>query len=366
MSKIIVDQVQKNGGDVLTLPSTDATSNNQPVVGATDGVLSFSPLALPAADGAANRPVTTNGSAQLQFGGFAIPASAGTNGQFLSSNGTDAIWAAGPVPHAVDTNSEEIIGTVSTDTARDNVYNNGWSSSGPNSTWYAYQALAADYHDETWNMFLGDGRPTDNGTNGFYSNSDHANNNRVLEFANGRRVGHGWQYRYYYKNATSYSGNCFRVLPIRNAGSGDVTVNVKCFASSYSNSQYSGSCLGVYTPTNSSGTAYSTVNGGSWSVLQQYDSSNVAYNLSSGTTVTVPAGKTVLVMLVSSTFYHTTYQFSDTNFFYDLHTTFTSSDVHCDIKMLLALQQGRSTSNTNAVGSPVEIYNACANLFGDR
>ena len=62
MSKIIVDQVQKNGGDVLTLPSTDATANNQPMVGATNGNLTFSPLSLPAADGGANHPVTTDGS----------------------------------------------------------------------------------------------------------------------------------------------------------------------------------------------------------------------------------------------------------------------------------------------------------------
>ena len=90
LSKIIADQVQKNGGDVLTPPSTDAR-NNQPMVGATNGNLTFSPLALPAADGAANRPVTTDGSAQLQFGAFAIPATAGTNGQFLTTNGTMSV-----------------------------------------------------------------------------------------------------------------------------------------------------------------------------------------------------------------------------------------------------------------------------------
>ena len=82
MSKIIVDQVQKNGGDVLTLPSTDATANNQPLVGATNGNLTFSPLALPAADGAANKPVTTDGSGQLQFGAFALPATAGIMDSF--------------------------------------------------------------------------------------------------------------------------------------------------------------------------------------------------------------------------------------------------------------------------------------------
>ena len=64
-----------------------------------------------------------------------------------------------------------------------------WTTSGPNSTWYAYQALGGSYSDETWNMFLGDGYP--NGTsNYFYSNNDQANNHRVMEFANNNRVGH--------------------------------------------------------------------------------------------------------------------------------------------------------------------------------
>ncbi len=187
-----------------------------------------------------------------------------------------------------------------------------------------------------------------------------------MEFANRNRVGHANQYRHYYRNNTSYSGNCFRVMPIRNNGSGSVTVTVKCYASSYSNSQYSGSCLGYFTPSNSSGTTYSTVTGGSWSVLAQYDNNDQDYNLSSGASVTVPAGKTVLVMLVSSTFYHTTYQFTDTNYFYDLQTTFSNSDIVCDMRMLTSLQMARSTGNTSTTGSPVEVYTACANLFGDR
>ena len=114
MSKIIVDQVQKNGGDVLTLPSTDATANNQPMVGATNGNLTFSPLALPAADGTANTPVTTDGSAQLVWT-FALPATAGSNGQFLQSNGTAAVWGAGAAG-AADI-SDDVIGTVVTGSA---------------------------------------------------------------------------------------------------------------------------------------------------------------------------------------------------------------------------------------------------------
>ena len=59
MSKIIVDQIQKNGGTALTVPSADGTAN-QPVVTNGSGVLAFSPLAMPAADGSANYPVKTD------------------------------------------------------------------------------------------------------------------------------------------------------------------------------------------------------------------------------------------------------------------------------------------------------------------
>ena len=76
-------------------------------------------------------------------------------------------------------------------------------------------------------MFLGDGYP--NGSNNlFYSNNDHANNHRRWSLLTGTRAFvHQNQYRYYYRNQTSYSGNCFRVMPIRNNGTGSVTVTVK-------------------------------------------------------------------------------------------------------------------------------------------
>ena len=235
MSKIIVDQVQKNGGDVLTLPSTDATSNNQPMVGATNGNLTFSPLALPAADGAANKPVTTDGSAQLQFGAFALPATAGTNGQFLTSNGTDAVWGSGAAGIAADI-SDDVIGTVVTGSARGNSYSTGsWTTSdGPNGTHYGQNAWDSSYHDETWNMFLGDGYP--NGSSQImYVNSHSGLPHRQMQFANNKRVGHSYRNHYYYQNQTSYGGFYIRVMPIRNNGSSPISVNMYAYASSYSN-----------------------------------------------------------------------------------------------------------------------------------
>jgi hypothetical protein len=366
MSKIIVDQVQKNGGDVLTLPATDATANNQPIVGSTGGVLSFSPISMPTADGTANTPVTTDGNGQLQFGAFALPNSTGSAGQILQSNGTSAAWVPSVAGLPADTNSELIIGAVHSESNRGNAYSTGnWTSSGPNSTYYSTQAFSNSYANQTWNMFMGDGRPNGVQSDEFYINNSENNDVRVIEFANNNRIGHYFQDRYSDHNQSSYSGLTFRVLPIRNAGTSDISTSVSSQASSYSNSNYSGACIGVYTPTNSSGTNYATVTGGSWQQLASYDGSNAGYNFGAQS-ITVPAGKTVLVMLVSANHYHTTHQFTDTNQFYNLTTTFTSSDIHCDIRMLYALQCARSTSNTQTSGSPHHVYTACAALFGDQ
>jgi len=365
MSKIIVDQVQKNGGDVLTLPATDATANNQPLVGATNGNLTFSPLALPAADGTANKPVTTDGSGQLQFGAFPIPSTAGNNGQFLKSNGTAAEWGAGPAGIALEV-PDDVVGTVVTGSARGNSYSSGaWTTSdGPNGNHYGNNAFGSSNVDETWNMFLGDGYPDGSNTH-MYTVSHAGLPHREMQFANNKRVGHSYKNHYYYQNQTSYGGFYVRIMPIRNISSAAINVPIYAYASSYSNS-YSGCSWGYFTPTNSSGTLYSTVTGGAWTNVASYASSNINYNIAGGQNVSVPAGKTVLVGLFSSTAYQTTYIFMDTNQFYGLDNTFSNANIVCDMRMLTALQQGRSTGNTNAIGSPHEIYNACATLFGDR
>lgn len=85
MSKIIVDQIAKNGGTTFTLPSSDGGAN-APLVTNGSGTLAYSPLKLPAADGTANKPLTTNGSGQLQFNPAALPAAIGTAGQSLAVN----------------------------------------------------------------------------------------------------------------------------------------------------------------------------------------------------------------------------------------------------------------------------------------
>lgn len=85
MSKVIVDQIQKNGGTTFTLPSTDGGAN-APLTTNASGTLGFSPLKLPAADGTANKPITTDGSGQLQFNPNALPTAIGTAGQIMKVN----------------------------------------------------------------------------------------------------------------------------------------------------------------------------------------------------------------------------------------------------------------------------------------
>jgi hypothetical protein len=364
MSKIIVDQIQKNGGDVLTLPATDATANNQALVGSTTGALTFSPLALPAADGAANKPVTTDGAGQLQFGGFALPAGSGSNGQVLTTNGTAASWASASPGLPIDSNSSLLIGTVETQTARGNAYStSAWNSTDPKGNNYSPENAFNDTNDDvTWNLFLGDGDPHLTTGTHMFANNHFGSNVRVAVFAHNNRVGNWWKHYEYIQNNTSYGGHTFRVLPIRNSSNAAINVTVKAKGSSYTSQQ--GTAIGYYTPSGS-GTLYSQQTGGSWTSLSVYSSNNVDYN-HGAQTVPVPANTTVLVMLVSTHSYRTTAKFPDTNQFYDLATTFSDSNITCDIRILSALQTARCVTATDSVNYPYTIYTAAAALYGDR
>ena len=135
----------------------------------------------------------------------------------------------------------------------------------------------SSYHDETWNMFLGDGYP--NGSSQImYVNSHSGLPHRQMQFANNKRVGHSYRNHYYYQNQTSYGGFYIRVMPIRNNGSSPISVNMYA----YTKNNHSGCSIGYYTPTNSSGTTYSTVTGGTWTTLASYGSNNTNYQIAGG------------------------------------------------------------------------------------
>lgn len=364
MSKIIVDEIQANGGDTLTIPSTDATANNQPIVGSTAGALTFSPLALPSADGDANKPLTTDGSAQLQFGGFALPATAGTDGQVLTSTGTAAAWEAVDAGASLlSAEGTNLIGSIVTTSGQGQSYNNGaWNTSGPYTTYRHDQFFTnANSRLQGWNMFMGDGYP-DGTTQNMYANTSGESDSRLIQYAYGKRCGWYNKDYHYESNQTSYCGLTWRCMPIRNTSGSDISVTVAAQYTSYTT--YSSASWGYFTPTNSSGTTYSTVTGGTWTSISNTTTNHVSTWSQS---ITIPAGKTVLVFNNSAHRYETTYRFPDTNMFYNVDTTFSDSNIICDLRILYAMHQIRSTGATyNGTERPEDVYTLAGTLYGDR
>lgn len=310
MGKLIVDQIQKPGGSVFTLPTTAAAG---PLV----------------SDASGNLSVLTNSS-----------------------------------PTMVAPDSWRIVGSVTTQSARQNPYSTGeWSSSGPNSTYQSATAAGtnADYTHQSWNMAMGDGVP--NGTTGIMYNSDYIGHySRRIDYAHQNRL--GWNYRtnFYYDNATGYGGITWRVMPVRNTTSAAITRSLAFMYSAYDT--YNGAALGYFTPSGT-GTNYAGVTGGTWT--QPFTTTGQTIT-SSTANITIPANTTVLVMFITSHNYQTTYYFTDSSMFYNLNTFFpTSGDLVCDNRMLQTLSMYRDTSaTTNAVSAPEQAYTNCAVLFGDR
>ena len=363
MSKLIVDEIQKNGGDSLTLPSTDATANNQALVGSSAGVLSFSPLAMPAADGAANKPVTTDGSGTLQFGATALPAADGTNGQVLTTNGSGvATWGGVSAP-TVPSDNDLAIGALFSHANRDNIYSTGsWGTGGPDSTYNNELDDASDLV-AAWNMLMGDGMPTSTGgASGDKTFSGNWGVNRYKLFAHNRRLGYNYRYFYWHPNGTSYPGCTFMCIPIRNTSAASIDVVLETTNGSQGN--YAGTGKAYYTPTFSSGTNYANANGGSWTTCHSYQGDDETYDYQA--TVPVPANTTVLFMMTASWKYRTSYQFFDTCLLRSIHTTFSNADIVCDLRMLETLFMGRQVSATYNTALPYELYTTCATLMGDR
>jgi hypothetical protein len=313
-NKLIVDQIAVPGGIALSFPT---------------------------ADGANNQVIKTDGSGNLGF--------------------ITLTTIAAPTDNIAPADGVTLFGSVVTSSARQNgVANESWTTSGPWTTYTNENATggSASYTTQAWNMFLGDGYP--DGTSELtYSGDFIGHPQRQMQFANNNRT--GWsKMQHYYKNSTSYSGVTWRVMPIRNTTASPITRTVYFNYSSYGS--YSGSSCGYFTPSGT-GTLYSQQTGGSWT--QGFSTTGNVDNTASSISVVVPANTTILVMLVTAHRYYTTYQFPDTNEFYGLSSLFTSGLV-CDMKMLYALQYCRSPSNNYANAVPHQIYNACAESFGDR
>jgi hypothetical protein len=313
MSKIIVDSIQKNGGV---------------------------PLTVPAADGTAGQVIKTDGSGQLGF--VDLPPT--------------------PINTTIPDDSEFIIGSVISNSARNNVYSTGeWSSSGPWTTYY-HSWQDANSITQGWNMFMGDGVPNGTSQPMFVNDGENAMT-RVKEYANGDRLGNQQKDYFYYDNITSnYAGVTWRCTPIRNTTSAAVTRTLSVYLSSYDTS-YGGACIFTYTP---DATTYAGTTGGTWQSNWNGGTNTASTNRTGS--ITIPANTTVLVFTLSTHQYATTYRFKDSNMLSGL-ATFFGTELVCDLRMLETLataRVGHYDGVTNTVTHPWYIYPLTATMYGDR
>lgn len=306
MSKIVVDQVQKSGAPAFTLPL---------------------------ADGTAGQSMVTNGAGQLSF--------------------------ATPTDGVVPADSANIYGSVFSASARGNIYSTGeWTSSGPNSTYQNATAAGsnATYTHQSFNMFLGDGYP--GGTSQImYSGDFRGLDYRTILYSGNDRLGHNQRELFYYENNTSYGGVSWHVMPVRNTTGASITRTLNFMYSAYDTAN--GAALGYYTP---NAATYAATTGGTWTQPFTSTSSTIT---NSSASIVIPANTTVLVMLVTSHNYQTTYYFKESSMFYGL-SSFFGTGLVCDLRMLNALALLRTPSASNTTSYPEQIYTGCATSYGNR
>jgi hypothetical protein len=310
MGKLIVDQIQKPGGSVFTLPSTAAA-------------------------------------------GF---VKSDSSGNMIIGN-AQAAFAEGSAT----------IGMIVSTTAQGNTYSGpSWTSDGPGGQLFQSRYFGNTSGDaystySGWNMLMGDGTPTGTSERLFINNRN-GDNLRQPYYANNKRLGHYMARQYYDNNTTdNYTGITMSVLPVRNTTSASITRTFQFYHSS-DYSSYGGAALAVFTPTAG---LYSAVTGGTWTQPYTYTSSSSQVGGSGA--VTIPANSTVLVVLSTSHNYDTTYRFTDCHYYYNIDTAIDGSSIICDTRMLEACRTMRNIGNTayNVVNMP-GYYSYCATSFGDR
>jgi hypothetical protein len=256
-----------------------------------------------------------------------------------------------------------IVGAIFSHTDRQNIYSTGeWTSSGPWTTYTNYQAHADNNAIQFMNMALGDGRASSGTSQNFFGNDSEGAISRQLIFANGNRLGYARD-QFHYDNATGYAGHSFQIMPVRNTTSSPISVPFYAYTSDYWEQGYEGCALFVFAPNSSKYSTVSSVSGTSLASTQ----TNARQTSLTGS-YTIPGNTTVLVCVTSTDFYQTTYRFKDTNYFYNLNTTFSNPGIICDMKMLSSLYTSRfNLSSSGSLSSGlVPIWTITATNFGDR
>lgn len=320
MSKLVVDTIQRPGGATVSFPI---------------------------ADGTAGQYLKTDADGSLYFGSAYTYPNLG--GPLVAQEG------------------KSIIGSISSYTDRANSYSSpSWSSTGPSGdAYYGYTSYADPNLIQFINMALGDGKPQGT-TEWFIGDDDRGSGSRTLMFTNGNRLGYKRD-RFCYSNSGSYGGHTFRIMPIRNTSNAAISVDLYAKCTDYWSAGYEGTNLFVLIPNTS---VYSTVTTVSSTSIAQSQTTTDTSGVTLSGTYSVPANTTILVCLLSTTAYQTTYRFKDTNYFYSLSTTFTNSSIICDMRMLSSLYASNFNlpNSGSCVGTGIlaPLWTKTATNYGDR
>lgn len=322
MSKLVVDTIQRPGGATVSLPI---------------------------ADGTAGQFLIADASGNLTFGSsYSFP-----------NTGVPLVAQEG----------KGIVGSVSSFTDRANTYSSpSWTSTGPSGdSYYSYLSYADPNIIQFVNMCLGDGVPQGS-TEWFIGDDDRGSGSRALMFTNGDRLGYKRD-RLCWSNSSSYGGHTFRIMPIRNTTNAAVSVPFYAYVTDYWSAGYEGTNLFVLAPNTST---YSTVTTVSSTNLAQSQTSTNMNGTSLSGSYSIPANTTILVCLVNTNAYQTTYRFKDTSYFYYLNTSYTFSNpgIVCDMRMLTSLYTSNfnlpNSGTCNGTGILAPLWTKTATNFGDR
>jgi hypothetical protein len=232
---------------------------------------------------------------------------------------------------------------------QDNV---GFTSSGPNSTWYAYMGDADDAE-----FALASALHQDHMYGGTTARSNYYNGGvKRMVFGDGAKVGtaglaHG--------KDSSYMGFTTNVLFVKNPTASDITATVYTHFSSYWNSGYEGSGCWTAIPNSTNKAATTSL---AWT--QKFQTTSNSTGTTNSFSQSFPAGKTVALVLNASDYYWTgtTYNYYMTRDTWFYNTQFmTAAGLVCDLEMAQTAYMARIYGSNYSGG--YRLWNECAKNF---
>lgn len=245
---------------------------------------------------------------------------------------------------------------------RNPTWQGAWQSGDGWGAYYNYMNSNTD-HERNFHMALG--RHNRQNTNSYSSVENRAH--CVMQFARGNVVGGGQVHNI--MEDSSYQGFSMRSMFIRNFHPTlSKTITVSGWYANYWAQGYEGSALYYGIPTNSSGTTYSTVNGMTWTTMNNRSGGSSTYTWTG--TMTIPPQKTAF-LCQTSTYYYWQGGYGgkalEVNKLYDLDVTFSDKWIQPDMRMTMTAMNYADLDDTAYNGySSFRLWNRCATLYGDR